>query len=228
MTRTTCLTTALILVSLVPQVGAAPAKYTIKTVEAAAPNDLKEPFRKLLSNQSVQLLDAKGAVLAEVWFRKEVPAKPKAELPKTKADYGLLQETTFLGAIRFPKAFSDYRQQSIKPGVYTMRLGIQPMNGNHMGTAPYNEFCLLMPADQDASPDPLASGKELNTKSKKASGTEHAAIMLLFPNPKPEEATNLASKGDGHWVLFGREEVSKDGQKVALGIGLTLVGHSPE
>jgi hypothetical protein len=227
MIRTALLPAALTL-ALISAASAAPAKYTIKTVAAPAPMELKEPFRKLLGNQAVQLLSAKGDVMAEVWFCKEVPARPKTDLPKEKAGYGALQETTFLGALRVPKAFSDYRQQAIKAGVYTLRLGIQPMNGNHMGTAPYNEFCLLVPADQDASPEPLASGKELNKKSNKASGTDHPAILLLYPNPKPEDAMQLSDKGGGVWVLNAREDVTKDGQKVPLGIGLTLVGHAME
>ena len=32
---------------------------------------------------------------------------------------------------------------------------MQPMDGDHMGTAPYNEFCLLIPADKDKKPDLL-------------------------------------------------------------------------
>jgi hypothetical protein len=229
MIRTGWLASAICLTVLVLPAQSAPAKYTIKTGTAEPPAELKDGFRKLLGNQSVQLLDAKGQPVAEVWLRKEVAAKAKAEAPKEgAASYRVLQDTTFVGAIRIPKAFTDYRQQNIKPGVYTLRFGLQPMNGNHMGTAPYNEFALLIPADQDASPDPLESMKELNKKSNKAAGTDHPAILLLFPNNKPGDAPELADKGKGHWVLNSRTEVTIDGKKLPLGIGLTLVGHADE
>jgi hypothetical protein len=226
MARLACFIATFCLFAPTSAVGAAPAKYTIKTAEAAPPEQIKEPLRKLLNAQSIQLLDAKGEVLAEVWLRKEIAAKAGAD--KAALNYRALPETSFLGAIRFPKGGSDYRQQKLKAGVYTMRLGFQPMDGNHMGTAPYNEFCLLVPADQDASPEPLKTGKELNKLSNKASGTDHPAVLLLFPNNKPAAAPELASKGDGHYVLNAKEEVLVGDAKAPLGIGLTLVGHAAE
>ena len=39
--------------------------------------------------------------------------------------------------------------------VYTLRLAYQPMDGDHMGTAPYSEFCLLVGAEMDTKPDLL-------------------------------------------------------------------------
>lgn len=206
----------------------APAKYSVKTAETAAPTEVKEDLRKLLGKQSVQLLNDKGDVLAEVWLRKEVPAKAKAELPKGPANYRVLEPTTFMGTIRIPKELGDYRQQKIKPGVYTLRLGLQPMDGNHMGTAPYNEFFLLVPAGQDTSIEPLKNPKDLNKLSNKASGTDHPAVFLLFPNAKPADAPALAGKGDGVWVLNAKMDVIAGDQKVPLGIGLTLIGHSSE
>jgi hypothetical protein len=209
-----------------PSLWAAPAKYTVKTAEAAPPAEIKEPLRKLLNGQVIQFLDAKGDTLAEIWLRKEVPAKAGAD--KAALTYRALPDTSFVGAIRFPKGWSDYRQQKIKAGVYTMRLGFQPMDGNHMGTAPYNEFCLLVPAGIDTSPEPLKTGKELNKLSNKASGTDHPAVALLFPNNKPTDTPEVTSKGDGHWVLNTRTDARVGDAKAPLGLGLTLVGHAAE
>jgi hypothetical protein len=227
MTRCLMRASALVLLAAAPAFSA-PPKYDVKKADTAAPMEVKEPLRKLLGNQCLQFVNAKGDVMAEVWLRKEVPAKAKAELPKGAANYRVLEPTTFMGAIRFPKEFSDYRQQKIKAGVYTMRLGLQPMDGNHMGTAPYNEFCLLVPADQDASPDPLKNPKDLNKMSNKASGGDHPAVILLFPNPKPGDNPEVVDKSGGHWVLNVKSEVVAGEQKLPLGIALTLVGHSSE
>ena len=46
-----------------------------------------------------------------------------------------------VGAVQFPEVWKDYRKQKIKAGVYTLRIGVQPEDGDHMGTAPFNEFC---------------------------------------------------------------------------------------
>src|SRR5690242_10040240 len=53
----------------------ADAKYTIKTVKTPPPNELAEPIRKLMSDQAVQLRDEKGALLCDVWLRKQLPVK---------------------------------------------------------------------------------------------------------------------------------------------------------
>src|SRR5262249_11416747 len=151
----------------------------------------------------------KGKVLSELWFRKQVPAKAA---PKGTATYGDLQETSLLGAMKVVEPTTDYRKQKIKPGVYTLRLGIQPMDGDHMGTAPNREFCLLVPAADDKGPDPLPSQKELEDLSAKASGSSHPAVFLLFPNEKPAAAPQLVDKGNGQWVVNVKEEAKGGGK----------------
>jgi hypothetical protein len=194
---------------------AAEGKYSIKSANTAPPKELSEPVAKLLSQESVQLVDAKGELLAELWLRKEVPAKGGDA--KKGLTYRDLEETTLLGAVRFPKPWTDYRKQKIKPGVYTLRLGFQPMDGDHMGTAPYPEFCLLSPAAEDKKPDAM-DAKALHEMSAKASMATHPAVMLLYPTDQPKEKAELAAKENDTWVVN-----LKAG---ALGLGLTLVGHS--
>jgi hypothetical protein len=206
---------------------AADAKYTIKTVNSPAPAELSEPIKKLLDPNSIALLGENGAPICEVWFCKELPAKATQEQVKNGLTYRELEESTVMGAIRFDKQFTDYRKQKVKPGVYTIRLGFQPMDGDHMGTAPYNEFCLLVPAKIDSKPD-IIEAKELRELSAKAIGGSHPGVLLLFPNEKPEDAPKLLDKGSDTWALALKRPVTVDGKKAdgGLGIGLTLVGHT--
>src|SRR5262245_56968835 len=167
------------------------AKYTIKTTKSAPAKDLKEPVRKLLEEQSVELLNDKGAVVCEVWFRKDVPANATAAQIKNGLTYrDNVKETTVLGAIQFHQEGRDYRKQKIKAGVYTLRLGFQPMDGDHMGTAPNPEFCLLTTADKDADPATIEA-KQLHENSKDASGTSHPAVLLLYPYENPKDDLKL-------------------------------------
>ncbi len=205
--------------------GADEAKYTIKQAKTAAPKEIHDPIRKLLGDSSIQLLDGKGAVICELWFRKELPVKATPAQVKNGLTYRELEESTVLGAVRFEQQATDYRKQKIKPGVYTLRLGFQPMDGDHAGTAPYSEFCLLVNASLDGKPDLLAT-KELQELSAKAIGGSHPGVLLLFPNEKPEDTPKLVSKGSDTWVLTLKEPVTVDGQKAGLGVGLTLIGHS--
>jgi hypothetical protein len=211
--------------------AAAPAwsapKYTIKSVKAEPPGELKEPIRKLLSDQSVQLLDSKGSALCQVWLRKEVPAEVTAEQVKNGLAYRDLKETTLLGAIQFLKPATEYRKQKVKPGVYTLRLGFQPMDGDHMGVSAQQEFCLLVSAGMDPKPDPMAT-KDLTDLSAKSIGTTHPGVLMLFPNDKPKEGPELVSKSNNHWVLNAREDLVVGGKKAdkGMGLGLTLIGQA--
>jgi hypothetical protein len=201
--------------------------YTIKPADNAAPKEIQEPIRKLLPERSVQLLDAKGSPICEVWLRKELPVKATPEQIKNGLTYHEMEESTVIGAIRFDQSSSDYRKQKIKPGVYTLRLGFQPMDGDHQGTAPYSEFCLLVPANIDSKPDTMEA-KELREMSAKAIGGSHPGVLLLYPNEKPEMAPQIVDKGEDTWVLNTAAGVTVDGQKKEgiLGLGLALIGHT--
>src|SRR5207249_6531385 len=118
---------------------------------------------------------------------KSLESKATAEEAKAGLKYAHLEETTVVGAVKFPEMWIDYRKQKIKPGVYTLRLGLQPMDGDHQGTAPFNDFLLLAPADKDKTTDAL-DPKELQALSAKAAGRKHPGVMLLFPNKKPGDA----------------------------------------
>jgi hypothetical protein len=198
---------------------------TVKVEDAAPPKELAEPVRALLSAKAMTVLDGKGAPICTVWPRKALESKATAEQAKAGLKYSHLEESTVIGAVRFPAVWGDYRKQKVKPGVYTLRLGLQPMDGDHMGTAPFNEFGLLAPAELDKSPDPL-DPKELHALSAKASGRKHPGIMLLFPNRKPGDSPAIESKPDDHWVLSFKVPANAAGQKADLGFSLVVVGHS--
>jgi hypothetical protein len=225
MSRTLFGLTALVLLAA-PVPAADP--YSIKTQDKAEPpKELKAAVRKVLDEKAVQFLGDKGNVLAEVWFRKEVPAKATEAQIKNGLTYQEVPQTTVLGAVRVKEALSDYRKQKIKAGVYTLRLAYQPMDGDHMGTAPFGEFVLLVPADADEGKDTLEP-ETLHDYSKKASGSGHPAVFLLHPVAAKDlnKAPKLEKKPGDHWVLSVTRDVDAGGKKAVIGIGLTLVGTS--
>ncbi len=204
---------------------AADNAYTVKTVDKTpAPSELQEPIRKLLGDRCVQLLDAKGNVLAELWFCKDVPVKASDAQIKNGLTYHEVSETTLFGAVRFPKQIRDYRKQKVRPGVYTLRLANQPQDGDHMGTAPYSEFLLLSPATEDKKPD-LMEPKALHEMSGKTT-SDHPGVLLLFPGKGAGEVPKLEKKEDNHWVLLFLQEVKIGDKKATLPVGLTLIGAS--
>ncbi|HXG08568.1 MAG TPA: hypothetical protein VNK04_02170 [Gemmataceae bacterium] len=216
--------TFLAAVVLLVMTAAAPAQYSLKETGNAPPKEVPEAIRKLLSERSAQLLH-KGTVLCEVWFRKEVPGKATPQQLKSGLSYREIPETTLLAVLRVVGPITDYRKQKIKPGVYTLRLGYQPQDGDHMGTAPHAEFLLAVPADKEKDAAPM-DPKELQSLSLRASGTAHPAVFLLFPGDGAEAQPKLVDKGEGHQAVLQKIDVIVDGQKAPLGIALTLVGVS--
>lgn len=207
-------------------IGGVEAQYTLKTAKSPPPKEMKETIRSLMAEESLQLVGADGKMLLEVWLRKEIPATATRAHVKKGLTYRELPETALLGIVRVSQPWADYRKQMVNPGVYSLRLGIQPMDGDHMGTAPYNEFCLLVPAADEKEPGEMQP-KELNELSTKASSTGHPAIMLLYPNSKPTDAPSLTDKGDNTWLLNSKITVRVGEQVVPLGISLTVIGVSP-
>jgi hypothetical protein len=223
--RTRAAAAALVVLAALP-LRAADNPYTIKVAEKTeAPKEVNESIRQLLGDRCVQLLDDKGTLLAEVWFRKALPAKATDAQIKNGLTYREVPETTVVGAIRFPKQIIDYRKQKIPAGVYTLRLAYQPMDGDHMGTAPYSEFCLLSRAADDKKEGTMEA-KALHEMSAKTTNG-HPGVLLLFPGGKDAaDAPKLLKKEDNHWVLEFKQPVEADGKKASINIGLVLVGVS--
>ncbi len=110
---------SLLLAALYAASSAAAQTYKVETVNDPAPQELPAPVRDSLASQALRVSGPQGAV-CEIWLRKALPANatPSRELGIA---YGQLSDGTLVGAIRFATAAKDYRQQKIKPGVYTLR-----------------------------------------------------------------------------------------------------------
>ena len=182
--------------------------YTVKAADTPPPNELGALDSRPARWPGDQRLRPQGQLLCTVWPRKEWASSASAEQIKDGLTYRELDETAIVGAVRFPEDWYDYRKQKVKPGVYTLRLGFQPVDGDHQGTAPFGEFCLLVPAKRDEKPDTM-NPVELHQLSGAASGGTHPGVMLLFPNPKPAVAPAVESKPNETWVLDFQRPVSR-------------------
>ena len=80
--------------------------------------------------------------------------------------------------------FKEIRGKAVKPGVYTLRDGLQPQNGDHLGISTFREFVLISPAAIDTDPRILGFDGVV-ALSKEVIGTAHPASLSLDP---PEDA----------------------------------------
>src|SRR5437868_3596152 len=62
-------------------------KYSLKTETKAPPKELNESIRKLLTDKAVEFRGPDGKPIAELWFRKAVPAEATEEQLKSGVTY---------------------------------------------------------------------------------------------------------------------------------------------
>lgn len=105
---------------------------------------------------------------------------------------------TLVGAMRVSGEFKEIRGKAVKPGVYTLRYGLQPQNGDHLGISAFRDFLLLSPAAIDKDPKVLGFDGAV-ALSKEVIGTAHPASLSLDPPENAPGAVLSAYKNEhGH------------------------------
>lgn len=164
-----------------------------------------------------------AGVICDVWLAKEVGLKPKFK-PNLRVKYPF-QAGQLVGVIRYPDASkpNDFRGQELKPGTYTLRYGLQPDDGNHLGTSDIRDFLVGCPPKDDVNPKRVEDIKKLFKLSGGASGTTHPAIFLLLPPAeKPFEAPGLRHDDAKDLLILDVNVTGKEGDK-ATPVPLSVV-----
>ncbi len=207
-------------------VGAAEPKLAAQVEKVKPPEDLAEPIRELLDDSALVVRDGPQEVLT-VWFRAAIPVKATAEQVKNGLTYQEIPEGELVGVIRFPEKFTDYRRQTIAAGVYTLRFALQPDIGDHTGTSPHPEFCLMCPCDKDSTTDRMETARLIELSSLVNEG-RHPAVLLLWPHHDKDDTVKIVSKGSGVFVAQLRRAVVAGDTKTTLGFGITVAGERRE
>jgi len=192
--------------------------YKVENAGAPPAGQMPQPLQNVLESQGARVVNDQGAALLELWFAKTVAT---SATPSTSSDflYGSLSEGEFLGVLHFPAPAADFRGQVIKPGFYTLRYGLIPQDGNHMGVNPTRDVLVLCPVAVDSNPDAALKFDDLVKLGRQSSGTPHPGFLLgaavngdTFP---------VVFKDDqGHWNL----QVKIHGSSGDLPFAFTVVG----
>jgi len=173
--------TAVVLVSTAASARA--ASYKIEALKEAPPADLAGPIKDALNPEGYRVLQG-SKPFADFWLRKSVPASGAPGSPKGAVLFPIFSEGELLGALRFHVEGGDYRGQPIIEGVYTLRYGLQPVNGAHLGVSTYRDYALLIQADKDSAVTDLPQQK-LEDESAEAAESSHPAVLMLLAAPSP-------------------------------------------
>ena len=205
-------------------VGFVRADNKLEPVEGL-PDGMSKEVAAVLQEQGQRIAGDSGP-LCSVWFAKEVPMKANfkptlnVKYPFTSGELiGVLQ-------VQAKSKFTDFRGQEVKSGVYTLRYGQQPEDGNHVGTSDLADFLLAIPAALDSDTKPIAAFNDLAKRSAKSAGATHPAIFSLLPADKPADKPTLTHDKDKNLVMLTTALTAKGGSKIAL--RMVVIGKSGE
>ncbi len=132
-----------------------------------------------------------------------------------------VESGTLAGAMRVAGPFKEVRGKVVPPGVYTLRYGLQPQNGDHLGISNFREFLVLSPAGVDTDPKVLGFDGVV-ALSKEVIGTSHPAGLSLDP---PEDAPGAVlsayrndSAHDGIVFEVARSQAGRPAGTVKFGL----------
>jgi hypothetical protein len=185
---------------LIMAAGAAFAQYKVEPA-GAPPAEAPGPIAATLQKDGIKVAGGSGPAVCEIWFRSTAPSGPKSA--EEAVSLPTIPQGALLGVLRFPGRGSDRRGQTIKPGVYTLRYSLQPVNGDHQGVAPQRDFLVMVPVADDTKADAIANIDDLMKMSRKASGTPHPAILSMASSSN-STFPEVKKDGESDWALHAK------------------------
>lgn len=206
--------------------SARPAYSLSEHDEDSLPKEVPEAFAKLTHGKGLRLSGADGKPLFDLWTRKELPLleKPKSGLAIT---FPQIAPGEFVAIAKVHAQSDDYREDHVKPGLYVARYGLQPEDGDHMGTAPNRDFLILTSFADDKDVAPIADMDKLGELSILA-GEDHPLIWhLRAAESKDEDRASLRhDEKNSLWIAEFAWTTKVGGEEKPLRAGLVLVGVS--
>lgn len=212
MRRTCAILTTFLALAALPQLHA--QKFTADP-GALVPETVPDATREMIAPEGVTVMAGDAAVV-RIWVR--IVAFEGAPASGFGVRFDNIPEGAFLGVLEFPEEGSDFREQSVPAGLYTIRFGLHPEDGNHMGVAPSRDFGLLAPVDKDLEVSKNFDFDGIVELSAKV-GNPHPTVTRI-ELPEGNEGPNLWVNDYEHWVL----DLPVGGTVV----GIVVDGHSEE
>ena len=179
------------------------------------PQEVTQEIQAMLQPTSVVVSLPEGQK-GHFWFVSELAAN-QADSGEFGVNFGAIRVGTFFGVVQWESQWIDYKKKPVPAGVYTLRYGVQPADGNHTGVSLHRDFLLLIPSNEDGWPATELAQGELNQLSNQASGTNHPAVMAVFPLFDPISQARLEQNEMDQLTLM-----TKIGE---VAFGLVVGGH---
>lgn len=199
--------------------------YSFEKIGAASEAEgVSEEIAEAISDQGVRVKSGSSTV-CELWLAKELAYDPDFTASPTRL-YPF-ESGQLVGLLHFPRRGSEFRDQTVSSGWYTLRFGLQPIDGNHIGTSPTRDFLLLVEAEQDEFAKNW-SEDELHMTSAEAAGAAHPAMLCLQNPTDGEEVTLRHDEANDWWVLHLQGDGKAGDDTKTIPLDVVVAGHAIE
>jgi hypothetical protein len=157
----------------------------------------------------------------QLWLVNEVPVKSAG------GAVDAIVETSLVGVLAVQTdQFKDYKDNSISKGIYTLRYLNQPQDGDHLGTAEFNSFVALLPADADKEPGTFTKYTPTVKASGKLTSSGHPQILSLRPSAGSGAVPSISEPAAEHKAIHLKlPGKAADGSKGEISADLVFEGH---
>ncbi len=198
-------------------VATASAQPKVSPLPEKPPSQLAPAIASLLQPTGVKAVV--GDATLDIWLAQSIA------LNCDGPGWSNVESGTLVGAMRVTGPFKEIRGKVVAPGVYTLRYGLQPQNGDHLGISTFRDFLVLSPAGVDSDPKVLGFDGAV-ALSKQVIGTSHPAALSIDPPEDAPGALLSAYKNDsGHDGVVFEVPRSQGGKAVGtVKFGLIVSG----
>ncbi|MBX9789270.1 MAG: hypothetical protein K2Y37_10175 [Pirellulales bacterium] len=207
--------------------AAAAVDYRIEPLAAAADIDgLSDNITEQLAPTGIKIMRG-NRTFCELW-----PAKSWAVKAGFSPSASVLYPFSvgeLMGVVRYKLKATDFRGQEIAAGAYTLRYGLQPVDGNHAGTSPTRDFLLLLPTEKDTTAAAVEESSLFKLSAEVAGGT-HPTMLLLMPfEGAADDLPQLAhDEANERWSVSFAGNGRSDGKAAKVPVNLVVVGQAAE
>lgn len=198
------------------------ADHRIEPLGEQAPAEGVAPaMAELLNPAGLRVVRGESRTVCDLWLCKQwdVAAGERPQAVNYPFPPG-----TFIGIARFPRKGSDFRDQDIPEGVYTLRYAQQPVDGAHVGTSPTRDFLLLMPASKDLTPA-APDYRTMVTQSAEAAGSSHPLLLSLQRAEGDASTAGIRHVEEPDWWIA---RLSGKTKTATVSLDLVVAGHAAE
>ena len=201
-------------------------EHGVEVIQEPPPADaLTDGFVALLADQGYRVKKGSNRTVCEVWLCKQWQLD--GDFEATEDRLYPFRAGQLIGVMHFRRKGSDFRDQTLGRGWYTLRMGLQPIDGNHEGTSPTRDFLVLVQVADDA-PQKSWDIEALYEASALAADSSHPALFCLQTPVQQSEASIRHDEANDWWILHVNGAGIADGQTREVALDIVVAGHAAE